>query len=232
MKGRRYGQFCGLARALELVGERWALLIVHDLLTGPKRFTDLRRSLPRIPTNVLSARLKELERSGLARRRTLPRPTSATVYELTEYGDDLRDVVARLSRWGGRSLTWPTADETVPTCALIAVLDGAFQPASARRLRFSCEFQLGDAVVHAIVDDGTLATGAGPLPSADLVVRTGVALWPLLAGDLVPAVALADGTVTLVGRAELLTRVLSVFRIQAVLSGESAPRPDTTRVSS
>ena len=80
MPSRTYGQYCGLARALELVGERWALLIIRDLLVGPRRFTDLRRGLPRIPSNVLSDRLKELERDGIVQRRILPRPASATVY--------------------------------------------------------------------------------------------------------------------------------------------------------
>ncbi len=86
MKARVYGQYCGFSRALEVVGERWALLVVRDLLVGPKRFTDLLRGLAGIPTNVLTARLKELEHAGIVRRRVLPRPARAVVYELTEYG--------------------------------------------------------------------------------------------------------------------------------------------------
>src|ERR671931_2934804 len=93
---RAYGQYCGLARAVEVVGERWALLIVRDLLVGPKRFTDLRRGLPRIPTNVLAERLRELEDAGVVRRRVLPRPAGSVVYELTDYGSELEDVVMRL----------------------------------------------------------------------------------------------------------------------------------------
>src|SRR5215207_6969550 len=99
MSNRTFGQYCGLARALELVGERWALLVVRDLVLGPKRFTDLRRGLPRIPTNVLSARLRELEEAGVVRRRVLPRPASSVVYELTEYGRELDEVVLPLGRW-------------------------------------------------------------------------------------------------------------------------------------
>src|SRR5437764_13643685 len=97
---RTYGQFCGLARALELVGERWAMLIVRDLLVGPRRFTDLSRGLPRIPTNILSERLKELEDAGVVHRRVLPRPIGSVVYELTAYGADLEDAVKLLGRWG------------------------------------------------------------------------------------------------------------------------------------
>src|SRR5436305_487563 len=95
-----YGQYCGLARALELVGERWALLIIRDLMVAPQRFSDLKRGIPRIPTNILTDRLKELEVADLVRRRPLPRPGSGVVYELTEYGHDLEDAVVALSRWG------------------------------------------------------------------------------------------------------------------------------------
>src|ERR1700730_1429389 len=84
VSGRTYGQYCGFARALEVVGERWALLVIRDLTVGPRRFTDLRRELPGIPTNILAARLKELELAGVVRRRILPRPAVAVVYELTE----------------------------------------------------------------------------------------------------------------------------------------------------
>src|SRR5205823_2044256 len=101
---RQYGQYCGLARALDLVGERWALLVIRDLLVGPRRFSDLRQGLPRIPTNVLADRLKELEEAGVVRRRALPRPAASVVYELTEYGWELEDSVLRLGLWGAKSL--------------------------------------------------------------------------------------------------------------------------------
>ena len=105
MGRRTYGQSGGLAQALEIIGERWALLIVRDLLEGPRRFTDLRSGLPRIATNVLSARLKQLETAGVVRRRVLPRPDGSVVYELTDYGRELEDVVDSLARWGARSHT-------------------------------------------------------------------------------------------------------------------------------
>src|ERR1700730_10133410 len=103
MSMRAYGQYCGLARALEIVGERWAILVIRDLLVGPKRFTDLHRGLPGIPTNVLTARLNELEEAGVIRRRALPRPERSVVYELTEYGSELDEVVVRLGLWGAKS---------------------------------------------------------------------------------------------------------------------------------
>ncbi|MGH3747102.1 MAG: winged helix-turn-helix transcriptional regulator, partial [Micromonosporaceae bacterium] len=113
MAGRDYGQFCGLARALDLVGERWALLIIRDLVQGPKRYTDLRKGLARIPTNVLSTRLKTLEAGGVVRRRRLPRPAAVMVYELTAYGSELEDVIMRLGLWGARLLGEPRPGEVI-----------------------------------------------------------------------------------------------------------------------
>src|SRR3954447_23283874 len=104
---RSYAQACGTAFALDLVGDRWALLVVRELILGPKRFTDLRDGLPGIGPNVLSQRLKELEDSGVLRRRTLPPPVGSTVYELTEWGRELDEVVIRLARWGARSPKMP-----------------------------------------------------------------------------------------------------------------------------
>jgi len=108
---RCYDQYCPIAHALGTVGERWTLLVVRDLLSGPKRYTDLVESLPGIGTNILAARLKELEASGLVEKRKLPPPAASTVYELTAYGHDLRPVLHELARWGARSLGPPPLDK-------------------------------------------------------------------------------------------------------------------------
>src|SRR5919107_2204104 len=101
MDGKRtYGDRCGVARALDIVGERWALLVVRDLLLGPKRFTDLRAGLPHVSPDVLSQRLRELEEAGIVRRTKLPPPAGARVYELTERGRGLQPIVIELGRWG------------------------------------------------------------------------------------------------------------------------------------
>src|SRR5262245_44522021 len=149
MPGRTYAQYCGLAYALDLVGERWALLIVRDLLMAPKRFTDLQRGLPGIPTNVLSARLKELEEDGIVLRRVLPRPATGVAYDLTEYGRGLEDVVLRLGLWGARSLGEPRPGDVVTPAALVVALRASFRPEAARGLRAGYEVHVGDAVVHA-----------------------------------------------------------------------------------
>src|SRR5437870_11553156 len=141
---RTYGQFCGLARALELVGERWALLIVRDLLVGPHRFTDLRQGLPRIPTNVLSDRLKELEHAGVVRRRALPRPAASVVYELTAYGSELDEVVLRLGLWGAQSLGEPRPGEIMTADAMVMAFRSSFVPEAAGDLQMSYVLHLGD----------------------------------------------------------------------------------------
>ncbi len=213
MPSRTYGQYCGFARALEVVGERWALLIVRDLTVGPRRFTDLRRGLPGIPTNILAARLKELELDGLIRRRVLPRPAAGVVYELTEYGAELEDVVFRLGLWGAKSLGQPRPGETVTVDSLIVALRSTFRPAAARDLRATYELRLGEIVLHARIVDGALETGQGPLEAPDLVIDTDVAVKALMAGEMSPAEAIDNGRVRLTGDPSLLTRFAEVFHI-------------------
>ena len=210
---RSYGQFCGLARALELVGERWALLIVRDLLVGPRRFTDLRQGLPRIPTNVLADRLKELEQAGVVRRRVLPRPAASVVYELTDYGSQLEDVVMRLGLWGAQSLGEPRPGEIITADSMTMALRSTFRPGAARGVHVRYELRLGQVVLHARVADGTLAVGEGSLPDADLVIEAGPAIKAVLAGELSPSEAVDSGCVRLTGNAALLDRFAELFQI-------------------
>src|SRR5215207_7108949 len=163
MPGRRvYGQFCGLVRALEIVGERWALLIVRDLLVGPRRFSDLRRGLPRIPTNVLTERLRELEHAGVVRRRLLPPPAAAVVYELTDYGQDLEDVVLTLGRWGARSMTEPRPDEILTADSLVIAMRACFRPDKARGHDLRYQLRLGPIALWVHVEDGRLEVTQDP----------------------------------------------------------------------
>jgi DNA-binding HxlR family transcriptional regulator len=214
--GRRvYGQYCGLARAVEIVGERWALLIIRDLLIGPRRFTDLRRGLPRIPTNVLTERLRELEDAGVVERRVLPRPAGGSVvYALTPYGAALEDVVLRLGVWGAQALGDPRPGEIVTVDSLSMALRTTFRPAAARGRRLSFELRLGDIVLHAAVDAGAVRVGPGELAGADLVIETGTGLKALLAGELSPRDAIASGAVRVLrGDAALLDAFAELFQI-------------------
>lgn len=213
MKKRAYGQFCGLVKALEMVGERWAMLIVRDLLVGPRRFTDLRQGLPRIPTNILTDRLKEMEEAGVVQRRALPRPGGGVVYELTEYGRELEDAVMLLGRWGARSLGEPGPDEIVTADSMIMALRSTFRPDAARGVRASYELRMGPVVIHARVAGGELEVGDGALPGADLVIESGPALKALMSGEMTADEAVAQGAVRLTGDESLLPRFAEMFRI-------------------
>jgi DNA-binding HxlR family transcriptional regulator len=225
MASRNYGQYCGLVRALELVGERWALLVVRDLIPGPKRFTDLRRGLPRIPTNILSARLKEMEQSGIVRRRVLPRPSSSVVYELTEYGRELEDIVVPLLRWGSKSLGEPRPDDTVHASSLMLGLRVNFRPEAARGLSATFELHVKDAVIHARLQDGALELGEGPATDPDLTIETDFRLKALLTGELTPTEARESGAVRTTGDAALLDRFPELFplpRAEPLAAGPGA----------
>ena len=126
---RSYKQFCSVARALDIVGERWALLVVRDLLLGPQRYSDLQQALPGIGTNVLATRLRDLEAAGVVVRRLLPAPASVVVYELSEEGRDLADVVDALARWGAPRLTTPAPDDTVEPRWFMTSLAATVDPA-------------------------------------------------------------------------------------------------------
>lgn len=213
MSRRSYGQFCGIARGLELVGERWALLIIRELLLRPRRFTDLREGLPRIPTNVLSSRLKELEAAGVIRRRLLPRPESSVVYELTPYGRELEDVLLRLGRWGARSLDQPGPNGEVYVDPSIRAFRATFRPEVAGEMSVNYEIRFGDFVVHVCIENGELDVGHGSIENPDLVIEAMGALTPLMAGDVSPDDALASGLVKITGEAELLERFVEIFPI-------------------
>lgn len=213
MTRRTYGQFCGLARALEIVGERWSMLIVRDLLVGPKSLADLHRGLPRMPADTLSARLGEFERTGIVRRQDPTETNGAAVYELTEYGFELEDIVNRFALWGARLLDEPRSEDIVTVDSMIMAMRATFRPEAARGLRARYELRLGDVIIHACVEDGKLQAGAGGLPDADLVIEPGPMLKPMLAAEISPAEALDSGMVHLIGDAELLNRFVDVFHI-------------------
>ncbi|SEF33382.1 DNA-binding transcriptional regulator, HxlR family [Amycolatopsis pretoriensis] len=198
---RTYGQFCGLARALEIVGERWSLLVIRDLVLGPKRFGDLQRTLPRIPVSILTSRLNELEETGVIRRRVLSQLDAGVVYELTEYGCELDHILLDLGLWGARSLTHPKPDEVFTLDIAIISLYTTFQEEAARGVHVNYELRYpGDMVVHAMIDDGALKVAAGALPAADLVIEPqGPAILDVLNGNLSAQDAISSGKVRVEG---------------------------------
>jgi DNA-binding HxlR family transcriptional regulator len=210
---RAYGQYCGFSRALEIVGERWALLIVRDLLVGPRRFSELQRGLPGIPSNILTARLKELENDGIVQRRLLPRPSGAVVYELTEAGRALEEPVISLGRWGAKRLGEPLPNEIVTEDSLAAALLSTFRPETAARAKVSYELRLGDIVVHAQVRNRRVTVGRGPLTKPDLVIEAGPAIRALMAREITPDEALKKKIVRVQGDPKLLTLFAQHFQI-------------------
>ncbi|GAA4549651.1 winged helix-turn-helix transcriptional regulator [Amycolatopsis samaneae] len=217
MSTRTYGQFCGLARALEIIGERWALLVVRDLVLGPKRFTDLQQTLPKIPASILSSRLNELEQSGVIRRRVLPQLDAGVVYELTEYGSELDQIVLDLGLWGARSLGHPGPDQIFTLDSAILSLYTTFNPDNATGVHITYEIQhANNMVIHALIDDGALKAGEGPHPDADLVIEpTGPSFIDVLTGDLSAADAIRSGKVRIEGEPQHLELFTKLFHIPA-----------------
>src|SRR5205085_6969353 len=152
---RTYGEGCAAAHALDLVGERWALLVVRELLLGPKRFTDLRAGIRHASPNVLSQRLRDLDEIGVVRRRTLPPPAASRVYELTEWGMELEPVILALGRFGVRSPQMPRGAGMSASSAILA-LRTMFDPAAAGDFRGRFELHLGDESFGANVGDGRI----------------------------------------------------------------------------
>jgi DNA-binding HxlR family transcriptional regulator len=169
MPRRSYDQYCSLSRALDLIGERWTLLIVRELLAGPRRYTDLHADLPGVSTDVLAARLKEMERDGLVARRRLPPPAAAAVYELTPRGRDLLPAVTVLADWGAADLAGPR-----PTDALRAHWFALPLMRRLAELAARCagvvNIQLDDGAFHILLNDTGHSYGHGPAehPDAEL----------------------------------------------------------------
>jgi DNA-binding HxlR family transcriptional regulator len=161
---RHYDQYCPMAHALDLVGDRWALLVVRELMHGPKRYTDLVERLPGIGTNILASRLRELEECGVVRRRTLPPPAASRVYELTDYGRELRPAMRELALWGARSLGPPTPEVGLFEGWLANAVDIVLAPVAPAG-RF--EFHVGSEVAS-LVDGEALA---GSITDPDVVVE-------------------------------------------------------------
>jgi DNA-binding HxlR family transcriptional regulator len=208
---RTYGDGCGVARALDIVGERWALLVVRELLLGPKRFTDLRDGLPQVGPDVLSQRLRQLEQAGVVRRRRLAPPAGSRVYELTERGNDLEPVVLALGRWGSLA-PFPPGEAQIGVDATIIALKTLFDPLAADGLRASYELRLGEHRFHAKVADGRLALARGDTDRPDATIQTEAAtLATLLWHGRRLSEALRSGDVEIEGSRPALTRFLDLF---------------------
>lgn len=222
MAARTYGQYCGVATAVDLIGERWALLIVRDLLVGPRRYSDLKTGLPRIPTNILSTRLKELQAAGIIRRVPL---AHGLAYSLTDIGRGLEDVILALGRWGFQEMGEPAADDVITPDSMTIAFRTAFQPAAAMPLPPTVyDAHLDDFALRVRVKSAQLRvtrldadhtdSGLDRLPH--LAFHSGPALRKLISGELRPADAVKHGAVQILsGDRTLLDRFARTFHLEA-----------------
>ena len=208
---RTYGDGCGIAHALDLVGERWALLVVRELLLGPKRFTDLRDGLPKTSPNVLSQRLRELEQAGIVQRRKLPPPAGSSIYELTDWGRELKPMMLSLGTWALRSRSFP-ADAPVGTDSVILALGTFFDADAAGDLTARYELRLGENAFCVRVADRAIEIDRGAAENPDAIIETDAATLSALIWERRElADALRAGDVTVEGDQRAVTRFLELF---------------------
>lgn len=209
MTARRYHQFCGVAKALDVVGERWTLLLVRDLLLGGRRFSDLLAAMPGLTPNLLSRRLKDMQGHGLVEQRTLPPPGASTVYELTELGRQLEPVVLALGRFGARWLTAPdTEDRIDPRWAMVS-LKRRYR-GSPRRLRVG--LHIGPLSFTLELGGETLEVRDGAPVDAELQLRGSLSgFGPLLRGRVSARALVGEGLLAREGPARALTDFARAF---------------------
>ena len=212
MAGRRtYDDGCGIARALDLVGERWALLVIRELLLGPKRFIDLRTGLPGVSANILAQRLRELEASGVVLHRQLEPPAGSWVYELTESGRGLEHVLLDLGRWALQS-TSPQHDAPIGVDSVILSLRARFDPKAAGDLRAEYELRLDGYRFRAVVDEGRIDLARGASEHADAVIETTPGrLDSMVSGELSVTELVHTGGATVEGDKAAVERFATLF---------------------
>jgi DNA-binding HxlR family transcriptional regulator len=208
---RTYGEACATAHALDLIGERWALLVIRELLLGPKRFTDLRTGLPNVSPNRLSRRLRELEDLGLVQRRKLAPPSGSWVYELTEWGGELEPVIAQLGRWGRRS-PFRDLDAHISSDALMLALRGDFDPTAGDNLSAVYAIRFGEDHFVVRVADGRLDVQRGDVPEPDVAIDTDARTFAaVLTGRQDLKKAIRGGQFTLSGDPDTFSRLLDAL---------------------
>lgn len=217
MTSRSYHQYCGLAYALDKVGERWTILIIRELVAGPRRYKDLIQGLPGISTNLLATRLKSLEEAGLLLRRILPPPAGSTVYELTPLGLGLEEALIELGKWGSQFVP-PSAEEAallnVGSYAL--TLKTFFRPELAQDMEEAYELHIDDEVMQVRISGGEIEVEQGTAVNPTAIFHTDIATYlGLLQRQIQPDEAIAAGRIQIAGDPEALNRFLSFCGLPA-----------------
>jgi len=220
---RSYGQFCAAAKALDVVGERWTLLIVRELLLGPQRFTDLLAALPGLGTSLLASRLKQLEAAGVIRREQLPPPAGSRVYQITDAGLGVGLVVKALADWGARLLDTPGPEETVRAGWLALHLAVSAPAEAVAGARETYQVHIDDDVLHIVLTGTGAQARSGPAPvPPDLVIRTGQAAFIELSLGRTGLTALVAAH-----RARVTGDQGSIARAARLFSCTNLPKPGT-----
>jgi DNA-binding HxlR family transcriptional regulator/putative sterol carrier protein len=233
MSEHRYHQYCALARALDVVGNRWTLLIVRELRPGPRRFTDLLEGLPGISRKLLSDRLRDLEGDGIIARKELPPPAARQVYELTDEGRALATAMAPLVAWGSRYMDEIGPTDTIrPRSAAVGMAIVADREA-AKGVRETYQYIIGDASFHFKVDDGSIEVRDGRAEDASVVVTTDEDTWmDILSGKITASSAVATGALVVAGDRQSSKRLGKIFSRDRMLSrSRDAVVADATSVS-
>jgi DNA-binding HxlR family transcriptional regulator len=213
--GRSYEHYCALAKALDLVGERWTLLIVRELVEGSRRYTDLQEGVPGIATDMLAARLRNLEESGLVERRILPPPAASTVYELTALGRGLEPVIRELARWGLR-LMGKRKGEEFRIHWMGIWMRTSFRPErAAEGPPLTVQFDVGGDSMHARIAGETLETAIGPAEEPDVTIAGDAATLSRAAHDRdFAADAVTKGRLRVRGKREDVKRALQALGLR------------------
>lgn len=211
MATRTYGDGCAIAHGLDLVGDRWALLVVRELLLGPKRYTDLRRGLPNASPNVLSERLRELEAAGVITKRKLPPPVGARVYELTGWGRELEPIVVSLGHWGARSTSGPS-DAPIGVDSVILALRSRFDPDAAGSLRATYVLLFDDDRFVVDVGNGAIELVRGDAERSDSTIEADPGtLAAVIWGGCTLAAARRAGGLRIEGDVAAVKRFVGLF---------------------
>lgn len=212
-RSRRYHDACGAAHGLDLIGERWALLVIRELMMGPRRFSDLRKDLCGISANVLTQRLEGLEASGIVQRRKLPPPASVQVYELTDWGYEIKPVFMVLGRWAARS---PLHDPTLPISAvsIMQSFETMFDLARAGDATMTLGFVLDEDRMVVRVAGGRIETRRGEPEEAEVIVRAPPPVVAAAVYGKVPLAALeGEGAMTMDGDRAVFARFIDFFHL-------------------
>ena len=217
MANRSYGQYCGLAHALDVIGERWSLLIIRELLTGPQRYMDLLQRLPGLSTNLLAKRLKHLRHHDIIALSMLPPPATARTYTLTDRGRTLTPILIDLAQWGLQTIPAPNTTDMYSTGAVLLALQANFQVDNAYNVDENYSFHIGEDMFYVRIHAQTLTTHLGPAPNACCAITTNAStLLSILAGSMTIHEAVNQGQLKVSGDRDAWYRCTALLNLSAL----------------